>query len=308
MSNVDLADLEAFAAVARARSFRSVARLRGVSASSLSEALRRLETRLGVRLLNRTTRSVTPTEAGQRLLERLSPALSEVAAALDAVNGFRDSPTGTLRLNVPTAVARLVLPPIIGPFLAAHPGIALEVTTEDSFVDVLAAGFDAGIRYDERLEKDMIAVPIGPRVQRFMVAGAPAYLAAHGRPSHPTDVLNHACIRHRFASGVMHPWEFERDGEIVKITPTARVIANSIDLEISAAIQGLGLIATFEGFIERELKSGALVPVLEDWLQPFSGPFLYYQSRRHMPAPLRAFVDFIKKWTSPEIASAALSG
>jgi DNA-binding transcriptional LysR family regulator len=308
MSDVDLADLEAFAAVARARSFRSVARLRGVSASSLSEALRRLEARLGVRLLNRTTRSVTPTEAGQRLLERLSPALSEVAAALDAVNGFRDSPTGTLRLNVPTAVARLVLPPIIGPFLAAHPGIALEVTTEDSFVDVLAAGFDAGVRYDERLEKDMIAVPIGPRAQRFMVAAAPAYLAAHGRPSHPTDLLNHACIRHRFASGVMHPWEFERDGEIVKITPTARVIANNIDLEISAAIQGLGLIATFEGFIERELKSGALVPVLEDWLQPFSGPFLYYQSRRHMPAPLRAFVDFIKKRTSPEIASAALSG
>jgi DNA-binding transcriptional LysR family regulator len=308
MSDVDLADLEAFAAVARARSFRSVARLRGVSASSLSEALRRLEARLGVRLLNRTTRSVTPTEAGQRLLERLSPALSEVAAALDAVNGFRDSPTGTLRLNVPTAVARLVLPPIIGPFLAAHPGIALEVTTEDSFVDVLAAGFDAGVRYDERLEKDMIAVPIGPRAQRFMVAAAPAYLAAHGRPSHPTDLLNHACIRHRFASGVMHPWEFERDGEIVKITPTARVIANNIDLEISAAIQGLGLIATFEGFIEPELKSGALVPVLDDWLQPFSGPFLYYQSRRHMPAPLRAFVDFIKKRPSPEIAPAALSG
>jgi DNA-binding transcriptional LysR family regulator len=308
MSDVDLADLESFAAVARARSFRSAARLRGVSASSLSEALRRLEARLGVRLLNRTTRSVTPTEAGQRLLERLSPALSEVAAALDAVNGFRDSPTGTLRLNVPTAVSRLVLPPIIGPFLAAHPGIALEVTTEDSFVDVLAAGFDAGVRYDERLEKDMIAVPIGPRVQRFLVAGAPGYLAAHGRPSHPTDLLNHACIRHRFASGVMHPWEFERDGEIVKITPTARVIANNIDLEISAAIQGLGLIATFEGFIERELKSGALVPVLDDWLQPFSGPFLYYQSRRHMPAPLRAFVDFIKKRPSPEIAPAALSG
>jgi DNA-binding transcriptional LysR family regulator len=308
MSDVDLADLEAFAAVARARSFRSVARLRGVSASSLSEALRRLEARLGVRLLNRTTRSVTPTEAGQRLLERLSPALSEVAAALDAVNGFRDSPTGTLRLNVPTAVARLVLPPIIGPFLAAHPGIALEVTTEDSFVDVLAAGFDAGVRYDERLEKDMIAVPIGPRMQRFLVAGAPAYLAAHGRPSHPTDLLNHACIRHRFASGVMHPWEFERDGEIVRITPTARVIANSIDLEISAAIQGLGLIATFEGFVAQELKSGALVPVLDDWLQPFSGPFLYYQSRRHMPAPLRAFVDFIKKRTPPEIASTTDSG
>ncbi|MGO4524524.1 LysR family transcriptional regulator [Microvirga sp. 2MCAF35] len=295
MSDVDLADLDAFAAVARARSFRSVARLRGVSASTLSEALRRLEARLGVRLLNRTTRSVTPTEAGQRLLERLGPALSEVAAALDAVNGFRDSPTGTLRLNVPTAVTRLVLPTLIGPFLAAHPGIVLEVISDDSFVDVLAAGFDAGIRYDERLEKDMIAVPIGPRMQRFTVAGAPAYFAAHGRPTHPRDILNHACIRHRFASGVMHPWEFERDGEVIKITPIARVIANSIDLEVTAAIQGLGLIATFEGFVEQELKSGVLEPVLEDWLQPFSGPFLYYPSRRHMPAPLRAFVDFIKK-------------
>jgi len=308
MSDVDLADLEAFAAVARARSFRSAARLRGVSASSLSEALRRLEARLGVRLLNRTTRSVTPTEAGQRLLERLSPALSEVAAALDAVNGFRDSPTGTLRLNVPNAVARLVMPSIIGPFLAAHPGISLEIFADDSFVDVLAAGFDAGIRYDERLEKDMIAVPIGPRTQRFVVAGAPAYFAAHGRPSHPKDLLNHACIRHRFASGIMHPWEFERDGETVKITPDARVIANSIDLEIAAAVQGLGLIATFARFLEGEVKSGALEPVLEDWQQPFSGPFLYYPSRRHMPAPLRAFVDFIKKRSGHEIATVAHSG
>jgi DNA-binding transcriptional LysR family regulator len=299
MTDVDLADLDAFAAVARARSFRSVARLRGVSASSLSEALRRLEARLGVRLLNRTTRSVTPTEAGQRLLERLAPALGEVSAALEAVNDFRDSPTGTLRLNVPTAVARLVLPTIIGPFLAAHPGISLEVANDDTFVDVLAAGFDAGIRYDERLEKDMIAVPIGPRVQRFMVAASPAYLDAHGRPRHPKDLLNHACIRHRFASGVMHSWEFERAGEIVKISPTPRVIANNIDLEIAAAIQGLGLIATFAGFLEDELKSGALEPVLEDWQQPFSGPFLYYPSRRHMPAPLRAFVDFIKR--RPEI-------
>jgi DNA-binding transcriptional LysR family regulator len=311
MSDIDLADLDAFAAVARARSFRSVARLRGVSASSLSEALRRLEARLGVRLLNRTTRSVTPTEAGQRLLERLAPALGEVSAALEAVNDFRDSPTGTLRLNVPTAVARLVLPPIIGRFLAAHPGISLEVATDDTFVDVLAAGFDAGIRYDERLEKDMIALPIGPRVQRFMVAAAPAYLDAHGRPRHPKDLLNHACIRHRFTSGVMHPWEFERDGEVVKISPTARVIANNIDLEITAALQGLGLIATFAGFLEKELKSGVLEPVLEDWMQPFSGPFLYYPSRRHMPAPLRAFVDFIKRRPEPgagDVASTVHSG
>jgi DNA-binding transcriptional LysR family regulator len=292
--DVDLADLAAFAAVARARSFRSAARTRGVSASSLSEALRRLETRVGVRLLNRTTRSVTPTEAGQKLLERLSPALSEVAAALDAVNSFRDSPTGVLRLNVPGAVARLVLPPIIVPFLSAHPGISLEIVTDDSFIDVLAAGFDAGIRYDERLEQDMIAVPIGQRVQRFAAAASPAYLAAHGIPDHPRDLLDHACIRHRFTSGVMLPWEFERGGEIVRISPTGPLVANSIDLEIAAAVQGLGVIATFEGFLQPAIARGELQPVLEAWSQSFSGPFLYYPSRRHMPAPLRAFVDFIK--------------
>ncbi len=294
MAQADLADLEVFAAVARARSFRNAARLRGVSASSLSEALRRLEARLGVRLLNRTTRSVTPTEAGERLLERLAPALSEVSAALDAVNGFRDSPTGTLRLNVPGAVARLVLPRIVGPFLKAHPGISMEIITDDSFIDVLAAGFDAGIRYDERLEKDMIAVPIGPRVQRFVTAASPAYLAQHGRPQHPKDLLHHACIRHRFAHGVMLPWEFERNSEVVKISPDGQLTANTIDLEISAAIQGLGVIGTFEGFLEPALKTGELVPILEDWQQSFSGPFLYYPSRQHMPAPLRAFVDFIK--------------
>ena len=180
MSSPDLSDLDAFVAVARARSFRGAAGLRGVSASSLSDALRRLEARLGVRLLNRTTRSVTPTEAGERLLERLGPALGEIAGALDAVNSFRDSPTGTLRLNVPSIVARHILPPIACRFLLAHPGITLEVTAEDSFVDVLAGGFDAGIRYEERIERDMIAVPIGPRRQRFVVAAAPSYLAATG--------------------------------------------------------------------------------------------------------------------------------
>ena len=169
-------DLSAFVAVARAGGFRDGARLSGVSASSLSEAVRRLEAKLGVRLLNRTTRSVAPTEAGARLLERLAPALGEVEAALDVVNAFRDRPAGTLRLNVPATVARLVLPPIVPPFLNAYPDIRLEVIVEDGFVDVLAAGCDAGIRYDERLEQDMIAVPIGPRVQRFAAAASPAYL------------------------------------------------------------------------------------------------------------------------------------
>jgi DNA-binding transcriptional LysR family regulator len=294
MADADLADLAAFMAVARARSFRGAAMVRGVSASSLSEALRRLEQRLGVRLLNRTTRSVTPTEAGERLLERLTPALSEVGAALDAVNRFRDSPTGTLRLNVPTIVARTILPAIIGGFLPAHPGITLEVTADDTFIDVLAAGFDAGIRYDERLERDMIAVPIGPRVQRFVTAGSPDYLARRGRPEHPNDILEHACIRHRFASGVAPSWEFERGAEIIKITPSGPLIATTMDLELAAAIDGLGLIHVFEEYVAPALASGALERVLPDWSQSFSGPFLYYQSRRLMPAPLRAFVDYLK--------------
>ena len=197
---VDLNHLEAFVAVAGAGGFREGARASGSSASGLSDAVRRLEARLGVRLLHRTTRSVVPTEAGRRLLERLAPALGEMEAALDVVNGYRDRPAGTLRLNVPVSAARLVLPGIVPGFLAAYPDIALEVMVEDGFVDVLAAGCDAGIRYDERLEGDMIAVPIGPRVQRFATAAAPAYLDRAGRPGHPRDLLGHACLRGRFAS------------------------------------------------------------------------------------------------------------
>ena len=179
--DLNLSDLNAFLAVARARGFRDGARASGGSASGLSEAVRRLEAQLGVRLLNRTTRSVVPTEAGQRLLERLGPALNEVEAALDTMDGFRNRPAGTLRLNVPVSAARLALPAIVPPFLAAYPEIRLEVIADDNFVDVLAAGCDAGIRYDERLEKDMIAVPIGPRVQRFATAASPAYLERRGR-------------------------------------------------------------------------------------------------------------------------------
>jgi len=293
----DLNDLSAFAAVAQAGGFREAARLGRVSASSLSEAVRRLEARLGVRLLNRTTRSVAPTEAGARLLERLRPALGEVEAAMDVVNAFRDRPVGTLRLNVPGAAAHLVLPSIVAPFLKAYPDIRLEVIVEDSFVDVLAAGCDAGIRYDERLEQDMIAVPIGPRVQRFATAASPEYLRARGRPMHPRDLLGHACLRGQFASGAMPPWEFERDGEVVRVDPTGPLVvrlAAAADLAVSAAVSGLGIVHIFEEWLRPHLDSGALEPLLLPWWQNFPGPFLYYPGRRHLPAPLRAFVDFIK--------------
>jgi DNA-binding transcriptional LysR family regulator len=294
MSEPDLSDLSAFVAVAQARGFRTAALKRGVSPSALSDAIRRLEQQLGVRLLNRTTRSVTPTEAGQRLLERLAPAFSEISGALDTVNSFRDSPTGTLRLNVPTIVAREILPSLVPAFLAAHPGITMEVVANDTFIDVLAAGFDAGIRYDERIEKDMVAIPIGPRKQRFVAAAAPSYIAAHGEPRHPRDLLQHACIRHRFESGVVPAWEFVRNGEVVRITPNGPIVASTIDLERGAAIAGLGIIYSFDEYLRPAIDSGALVPVLARWWQSFRGPYLYYASRTHMPGPLRAFVDFIR--------------
>jgi DNA-binding transcriptional LysR family regulator len=295
---VDLADLNAFMAVARAGGFRDGARASGASASALSEAVRRLEAQLGVRLLHRTTRSVAPTEAGGRLLERLGPALSEVEAALDVVNGFRDRPAGALRLNVPVSAARLVLPAIVPGFLAAYPDIRLEVMAEDALVDVLAAGCDAGIRYDERLEQDMVAVPIGPRVQRFALAAAPSYLDRCGRPEHPRDLLGHACLRSRFSSGAMlTPWEFERDGEVVLIDPTGPLIVQAgtaTDLAIDAAVAGTGVICLFEDWLRPHLDRGALEPVLESWWPRFPGPFLYYPGRRLVPAPLRAFIDFVK--------------
>jgi DNA-binding transcriptional LysR family regulator len=294
MKPYDLADLDAFTAVASARSFRGAAALRGVSPSALSEAVRRLEASLDVRLLNRTTRSVTPTPAGQILLDKLRPAFSEVGEAVEAIARGAKGEGGTLRLNVPSAVADLVLPSIVTRFMAAHPAITLDITAENNFVDVLAAGFDAGIRYDERLEKDMIAIPIGPRTQRFVTAASPTYLAAHGVPKHPQDLLTHNCIRFRFSSGVTYVWEFERGKDVVKITPNGRLISNRIELQIKAAIAGVGIMRTFEGFLAPALASGEVVEILSDWSEIFSGPYLYYASRRQMPGPLRAFVDFVK--------------
>jgi DNA-binding transcriptional LysR family regulator len=295
----DLADLHAFLAVAQARGFRDAARAIGSSASTLSEAVRRLEARLGVRLLHRSTRSVTPTEAGTRLIERLAPALGEVEAALDVVNLFRDRPAGTLRLNVPVSAARLVLPPILPGFLAAYPDIRVEIVAEDGFVDLVASGCDAGIRYDERLEQDMIAVPIGPRVQRFATAAAPSYLDGRGRPTHPRDLLHHACLCGRFTSGALtSPWEFERGAEIVRIEPQGPLIASvagAVDLLVDVAAAGGGILHLFEDWLRPALDNGSLEPVLPDWWQSFSGPFLYYSGRRLVPPPLRALLDFIRR-------------
>lgn len=197
----NIQDLLALIAVVKAGGFREGARINGKSSSSLSDAVRRLESELGVRLLNRTTRSVVLTEAGARLMERIVPALAEVESSLDVVNDYRDRPSGSLKLNVPSSAAKLVLPSIITPFLKAYPDIRMEVIVEENFVDVLKDGCDAGIRYDERLEQDMIAIAIGPRIQRMATAASPEYLKARGRPQHPADLLEHDCLRGRFPSG-----------------------------------------------------------------------------------------------------------
>lgn len=302
----DLTELQALLAVVRAGGFREAARASGGGASSLSDAVRRLEKRLGVRLLNRSTRSVAPTEAGQRLLERLAPALDEVEASLDVVNSFRDRPAGTLRLNVPVSAVRLVLPQMVPAFLAAYPDIRMEVVAEESLVDMLAAGCDAGIRYEERLEKDMIAVPIGPRVQRYATAASPAYLDRHGRPDHPRELLQHACLRGRFASGHMPLMEFERDGEVILLDPPGPLvvrIGEGVQLAVEAAVAGTGVLQLFDGWLQPYFDNGSLEPVLTPWWRSFSGPFLYYPSRSFMPAPLRAFVDFIKAASAPATES-----
>lgn len=295
--SANLDDVRVFAAVARAGGFRVASRAAGTSASGASAAIRRLEAAVGVRLLHRTTRSVAPTEAGTRLLARLAPALAELEAALDAARGSPDQPAGTLRLNVPTVASRIVLPRIVPAFLAAHPAIRVEVTVDDERVDLLAAGCDAGIRYQQTLDKDMVAVPIGPRGQRFALAAAPAYLARHGRPRHPRDLLDHACLRVRFPGGPRTPWVFQRGDEVMRVEPTGPLVttlAGATDLLVPTALAGGGVLYLFEDWLRPHLASGALTPLLERWWLRIGGPFLYYPSRRHLPPALRAFVDFVR--------------
>jgi DNA-binding transcriptional LysR family regulator len=299
MSDFDLRDLSAFIAVARTRNFRRAALEQNVSVSSLSQRLRDMEERLGVRLMNRTTRSVGLTEAGELLLARVGPAISDVSDALDQVRGLRGVPSGRLRINAPPPAIDLVLAPMAAPFLEAYPQIELEIVSDSSFVDIVAGGFDAGVRYGEHLEQDMIAVSLGPP-QRYAVVASPQYIAQHGRPKHPRDLLDRACIRIRFGRGAMPDWEFEKAGRVVKVSPPGRLIVNYPGLARRAALDGVGFWPTFEGYVRDEVKSGALVRVLEDWCEPFPGPFLYYASRRQLPSALAAFVAFVAEWRKQE--------
>ena len=293
MKRIDPADLSTFLAIATHRSFRRAAVELGVTASALSHALRAIEERLGLRLVNRTTRSVSLTEAGERLYARIKPAFLDITDAIEDLNLFRSAPVGTLRINAAKSSTRLVLLPIVTRFLAAYPDVQAELVVDDALVDVVSAGFDAGVRFGETIAADMIAVPIGPR-QRSAIVGSPDYFRRHAAPRTPQDLLAVPCIRYRFTGGSFYRWEFERGAMPVEIEVDGPLALSDQDLMVDAALAGTGLAYVFEGVAAHALADGSLVRVLEDWCPYYPGFYLYYPSRRQLPAALRAFIDFAR--------------
>ncbi|MER8436496.1 LysR family transcriptional regulator [Mesorhizobium sp. M1312] len=293
MKRTHLSQLAVLATVAQCGSFRGAAKELAIAPSAVSHAVSSLEARLGVRLLARSTRSVVPTEAGAQLLERLRPALSEIDLALESAVEARDRPAGNLRLTVPRTAAHLALTPRLGAFASAYPDIVLEIVIEDRFTDVVEGGFDAGMRLGESLQRDMIAVRIGPDL-RGAVVGAPSYFATMPRPRHPHDLAGHRCLRFRFSSGILYRWEFEKDGEEIEMAVQGPLILDEDHLIAYAAADGAGLAFVFEDYVRDAIAAGKLIRVLEDWCPPFDGFFVYYPSRRQMRPALRAFVDFFK--------------
>jgi DNA-binding transcriptional LysR family regulator len=294
MRDIGFAEMNAFAEVAALKSFAKAADRLGVSRSSLSETIRGIEERLGVRLLNRTTRSVAPTEAGERLLARLAPILGDFKAALDSVNAFRSTPAGTLRLTVPPPAAHLLIAPLMARFLATHPQITLEVSADGTLRDIVSERFDAGIRIGERIDRDMIAVQIGGALRSVIVA-AKSYLEEHPRPDRPEDLQAHNCIRIRFPSGAFKPWALEKGGKKLEVAVGGNLIVNEESLQRRAVLDGVGIAYTLRDFVEPHIRDGRLVPLLEDWTPRVPDFYLYYPSRRQIPAPLQAFLGLLRK-------------
>jgi DNA-binding transcriptional LysR family regulator len=295
MRGPSLAETTAFVVVVEQKSFIKAARQLGLSPPRISELVRNLEERLGVRLVERTTRSVAPTTAGERLLERLRPVLDDYQAALDSTNEFRSKPAGTLRLTAPPPAADFFLASAVPRFLAQYPEISLDLSFDDSLTDIVAQRFDAGIRIGERVERDMIAVRVTDELP-FVVAGAPAYFTHRGTPKTPDDLVAHDCVRMRFASGSYAPWRFRVKRRDLEVQVGGRLVVNSLIVARQMALDGLALLQVPPTFIASELPAGKLITVLDDWAPtPASGFFLYYPSRRQMRPPLRALVNFLRK-------------
>jgi len=293
MNDPDFQHLRLFMQVAQSKSFTAAADVSGLSVSTVSHAVRELEKQLGVRLLNRTTRSVHVTEAGQQLIARMAPLLDDMSLALRSISAEADNVAGTLRLNVPSSASRLVLQPLLRRFLSSHPGINLEVAVDNSLVDIVTRGFDAGIRYDDVLAEDMMVVPVITDM-RFVIVASPEYLASRTVPQQPQDLLQHDCVNYRSAeSGALHRWEFEKNGKRARIAVKGRVASNDSDLLLRAALDGFGFAYLAHAPIADYLERGELVSVLEDWI-PTGGMFLYYFERQNTPKKLRAFIDFLK--------------
>jgi DNA-binding transcriptional LysR family regulator len=289
----DLHQLNVLSAVAQHRSFAAAARELQMSPSALSHAVAALEQRLGVRLFNRTTRSVSLSEAGERFLARIRPALREIASAAEELDEQRDKPAGTLRINASETAARLVLWPMVRELRRRFPEVSVELASEDRLVDIVADGFDCGVRTLDAVPRDMIAVPCSGKV-RFAVAGSKGYFKHRAMPGAPVELAAHDCIRRRLSSGGFYRWEFEKAGREVAVDVKGSLVLGSDELAVRAAREGLGLAYVSEWQVEKELASGALVRVLEDWTPPYPGLCIYYPSRRHLPAALRAFLEIAK--------------
>ncbi len=293
MRATELSELAAFAAVARHKSFRKAGEERGVTPSAVSHAVLNLEQRIGIRLLNRTTRSVSLTEAGELLQSHLDPAFGEIASALDALNRFRHTPFGRVKLNVPNSIAPFVIGSIIGPLLEKNPNLELEISATDRLIDIVQEGYDAGIRFGERVSEGMIAVRIRPRL-RLVVVGSPSYFERRPVPETPHDLKRHLCIQNMFPSGARYPWEFSRNDEAITFQPTGPLSLDDHELMTRAALDGVALAYVWEDRVAEPVTAGRLIKVLEEWCQPEEPLYLYYPSRRNMSAGFRAFVDAIK--------------
>ena len=289
----DLNTLAAFLAVAEERSFTKAAKRLGVSPSAMSHAIRGLEEEIGVRLLSRTTRSVAPTEGGEQLLARLRPALTDVQDAVEQLSGLRDQPAGRVRLPVPRLAGTTVLGPKLAKFIRDYPDVVLDITADDSRLDIVAGGFDAGIHFGEYIQKDMIAVHVS-KDHRAAIVGAPSYFKSHPKPKTPHDLLQHRCINFRHGSAGVYRWEFEKGKKSLSVAVNGPLIVDDVETLVRAAIDGIGLAFVSDERVSPQLASGELIRVLEDWCQPFPGFFLYYPSRRQQPAALSALIDALR--------------